>query len=484
MSWSDSEPDTWNTPAITRDGFSFKDDKFYVAIGYHTHTRKDTAELYALLTYTPPPPALTKAGKVAKRQPKDTHKDEEAHFYAAQLIHYGLKPLKTREPAKKRLLAAFGVPEAVLELEVALRQEWKELDAKMEERRELIRAEEREQMAKYREVAEKERAAMILQKENEKNAETAGQANAPAAKTSWERGHEGTKKTATQKTSAVPMHLDGSDDEPEIVAVNMKMTRAQMLEKISSLSESQAQGLLKKIFENLSAAEKLFQAEFTTIAKGKGPSAKSTTNGKKYGGETADPSEWIGEYHVTVPKLAENWDDAEGIKSLEVYPSSTSAHIWASFDFGIISGVMRSVGPPPNSPNQGIPFEWRGREAGEDVMTFSKSNRGILTFLDGGKITAEMSGDLCSKFSFAGALQQRAGKPIPRKSSIQQRKEVKAWKKEWRGINWTNYEVANKARWGGWGGEEENESPFESDTTTDEEMGDFQPDSEGFDEAF
>ena len=49
-----------------------------------------------------------------------------------------MKPLKTREPAKKRLLAAFGgadgksveAPKAVLELEVALRKEWKELDAK------------------------------------------------------------------------------------------------------------------------------------------------------------------------------------------------------------------------------------------------------------------------------------------------------------------------------------------------------------------
>jgi len=124
MSWYDSELDEWNTPAITRNGFSFKDDKFYVATGYHTHTRKDAVELYAFLTYTPPPLALTKAGKAAKRQPNDTHKDEEAHFCAAQLVHCGLKSLKTREPAKKRLLAAFGgddgktleVPKAVLEL--------------------------------------------------------------------------------------------------------------------------------------------------------------------------------------------------------------------------------------------------------------------------------------------------------------------------------------------------------------------------------
>ena len=98
-------------------------------------------------------------------------------------------------------------------------------------------------------------------------------------------------------------------------------------------------------------------------------------------------------------------------------------------------------------------------------MMFSNLNRGILTFLDGGRITAQMSGDFSTKFSFSGALQQHLGKPIPRKSTVQQRKEVRAWKKKWRGINWTNYEVANKARWGRWGGDKEDESVFESDTT-------------------
>jgi hypothetical protein len=291
MSLSESEPDEWNTPAIARDGFSFKDDKFYVTVGYHTHTRKDAAELYALLTYTPPPPALTKAGKVAKRQPKDTHKDEEAHFYEAQLIHYGLKPLKTREPAKKRLLAGFDgadgkgleVPKAILELEVALRKEWKELDAKMEEGRELIRAEEKKRMATYWEAVEKEQAA---RQDAQEKAEVVPHANAPVAKSTGGevKNAPRTKKTA-KKTSAVPMTLDDSDDEPEIVAVNTnsKMSKTQMLEKITHLTESQAHGLLKKIFENVPAAEKLFQAEFTITAKGKGSGTKSKANGKKQG---------------------------------------------------------------------------------------------------------------------------------------------------------------------------------------------------------
>ena len=60
------------------------------------------------------------------------------------------------------------------------------------------------------------------------------------------------------------------------------MTRAQMLQKITTLSESQAHGLLKKIFESVPATEELFQAEFTITAKGKASGTKSNTNGKKH----------------------------------------------------------------------------------------------------------------------------------------------------------------------------------------------------------
>jgi len=85
---------------------------------------------------------------------------------------------------------------------VALRKEWKELDAKMEERRELIRAEEKEQMARYRKAAGKEEAArQQAQKENPKKAEVAPQANAPIAKPAGSgfKKAPGPKKAVTQK---------------------------------------------------------------------------------------------------------------------------------------------------------------------------------------------------------------------------------------------------------------------------------------------
>jgi hypothetical protein len=81
------------------------------------------------LTYTAPPPVLTKAGKVAKRQPRP-HEDESEEFYISQLAHYGLPPAKTKEAAKRALLSAFGtnktlqVPPKILDLEKEMHKEY------------------------------------------------------------------------------------------------------------------------------------------------------------------------------------------------------------------------------------------------------------------------------------------------------------------------------------------------------------------------
>ncbi|KAI4293879.1 hypothetical protein K525DRAFT_274810 [Schizophyllum commune Loenen D] len=113
---------------VSRDDFFYDGTMFYVELeGKHRHPRCDVSSLHGLLTYTPGP-LLTKKGQVAKRQPPP-YKDPPAHFYTAQMIHYGLKPLKTRDPAKKKLLAACGgsstiaVPAHILQLKQQLATE-------------------------------------------------------------------------------------------------------------------------------------------------------------------------------------------------------------------------------------------------------------------------------------------------------------------------------------------------------------------------
>lgn len=73
----------------------------YVSVDHNTHTRSSSDRIRTLLNIGPGP-ALTKAGKPKVHQPKD----ETGHFYTAQLLLYGLKPLSSKPAAKKALLAA------------------------------------------------------------------------------------------------------------------------------------------------------------------------------------------------------------------------------------------------------------------------------------------------------------------------------------------------------------------------------------------
>jgi hypothetical protein len=116
---------------VVHEPFSYSGSRFYVTIDGHDHERADPQTLHQLLTYTEPDPVYTKAGNLAKRQPPP-HQDSPWHFYTAQLVHYGLKPLKTKDAAKRNLLAAFGadrclsVPDRILELEERLEREYQQ----------------------------------------------------------------------------------------------------------------------------------------------------------------------------------------------------------------------------------------------------------------------------------------------------------------------------------------------------------------------
>jgi len=122
---------------------------------------------------------------------------------------------------------------------------------------------------------------------------------------------------------------------------------------------------------------------------------------------------------------------------------------------------MRSIGPLPSITGGRAFVEWRGYEGGESEMAFSKTNRGILRFYGNGHVQGNMRGGPCGSYYFEGTFDRT----IPKKSESRQLDQVRRWKREWRGINHRNYEVKRKSRWGGWGGEEVNESAYESDTT-------------------
>ncbi|VDB97876.1 unnamed protein product [Peniophora sp. CBMAI 1063] len=167
-----------------------------------------------------------------------------------------------------------------------------------------------------------------------------------------------------------------------------------------------------------------------------------------------------GEFAVKAPYLAEQWDDASGDLTLMLSPSrGTGKHLWGSFDFGIVKGIIRA-GAPPTTVGATVAFKWRGHEQGEGQMEFGEENKGTLTFLGNGKIRGTMVGGFMSEFVFS-AIQDRESL-----RSVVWNMHVKEWKEEWRGINDRTYNAARVGRWGNWcAGGDYKERPAGSDTS-------------------
>ena len=106
-------------PPVSRDAWSYGGDFHVEASGHNRHRRATIPELKAHF------------------EGSDSSKDRPAHWYEAQLIHYGLPPSKTKGTAKMRLFEAINkgdikVPAHITKIETDLKKEFakKEREAK------------------------------------------------------------------------------------------------------------------------------------------------------------------------------------------------------------------------------------------------------------------------------------------------------------------------------------------------------------------
>ncbi|KAH8805245.1 hypothetical protein F5884DRAFT_443147 [Xylogone sp. PMI_703] len=108
-------------PPVCEDGFAFANGDFFAeASGQNRHRRVAVAELKALFS-------------------SGSDKEHPAHWFEAQLIHYGLPSSKTKSVARMRLFDAVNagkliVPKHIVSLESKLKKEWtkKDREAKKE----------------------------------------------------------------------------------------------------------------------------------------------------------------------------------------------------------------------------------------------------------------------------------------------------------------------------------------------------------------
>ncbi|KAF9000275.1 hypothetical protein BDQ17DRAFT_1543303 [Cyathus striatus] len=483
---------------VRRDKFSFHNNQFYVQVEDSDHKREDASKLYSLLTYVAPTgPVLTKAGNVPKHKPKP-HKDPSPQFYRAQLIHYGLPELKTKPAVKKKLLAAFKdgpkgekileVPQSILDLERQMRGEWTKLEEEdLERKREQFRrVEEREKQEQEARTAARaivcaylpdepplglESEYEVEEEEEEDNVFSEvppfvvqtrkrffGLDRAVAERLLddiineyWEVG-----STLRKKMKDMAMYPDGkaarkySGKPPPASNAIAGPSRESTVIDLAADSEGDVKPTEQTALKTTGSKRSRSPPSPRVQPAQKRSKSKSTEI----------PKFCTGSFKITIPSLAKNWpqhvEDENG-ETLTLGPSSTGSHLWGHFDFGIIHGYIRSVGPPPKHEGEKMYFTWRGRERGEDVMAFGDVNRGFVEFsAGGGQVTGAIKGSLTSQATFSG---YRDSGPL----------EVAKWKKEFRLINQAGFEREGTMRWGTWVSEKApGERAMDSDTTDGE----------------
>ncbi|KAI0340987.1 hypothetical protein BDW22DRAFT_373419 [Trametopsis cervina] len=186
-------------------------------------------------------------------------------------------------------------------------------------------------------------------------------------------------------------------------------------------------------------------------------------NGKPNGAAKLEYRDTSGQYDVDCPGLRDNWGEHfMGTYTLKMSPSKGMSRIWATFDFGVVSGIMRCTALPV-AVGESCTFYWRGREEGEGEMTFSDCNNGTITFCGNGRIEGTIAGDLFKETPFSGTVNSGASR-----NTIWAR-YIPEWKEEYRGINEVAYNAAARSRWGKWSaGRGHHEAPEASDTSDGE----------------
>lgn len=426
------------------------------------HPRCSSSKIYDLLTHEDPGPAYTKTGQLHVHQPPK-HKDESHHFYTAQLVHYGLKPLKTKSLAKKALLAAYRgsaegltVPESIMKIEKRLTAEFKKKNAAAE--REHRQNQKRQGQDQNEQPKKRKRDENKSTDKARDDPLTSGKATKKPKTTQTPKDPLTSGKTAkVSKLTKIPKPTVLSDK----VAKDSKSAKVPNDPVTSSKTAKEAKTIKSpKNPVTKGAVAVIPKANKVRIQTSRIPPIYLGTHAILQGPTTLNVARIQGTYTITAPSVSDGWD-CGGPLTLKFAPSSTTSHLWGSFDFGVFKGILRSS-PSIKPKDSTIRFLWRGRETGEGESTYGKKNVAEFKFLgNGNSFAGTMYWDCLGTFNVTGKLDVASSR------NKVFTKNVPGWKKEYWSLNDSNYESEGVGRWGGgggWGYRSESRVELNSDT--------------------
>ncbi|CAH0044913.1 unnamed protein product [Clonostachys solani] len=453
-------------PPASEGGFAFANGEFFAeATGQNRHRRATIPELKDQIA-------------------SGTDKDHPAHWFEAQLLHYGLKPSKTKSVARMRLLDAvngsdLAVPDHVSKLEKKLRTVWTKSEREAKKKAVTPAASKGAASTASAAGGAKRKAEPEKSTPRKKPQPAANKAkptpakldeptpSKPRAKQTARRGgtaasgpSRGSPITATSQASAMARQTarrgGTAASGPSRGSPITTTSQASAMPRQTARRGGVAASGPSRSASIPSASQASTMPRQTARRGGSRATARnppSQSKGFPSGGievssddddppppysmveddELAPLGLLNGDYHIRSSDVTDQWDHFGSEFDLTL--TISGRQLWGRFDLGVIEGIMHFSERPWASSEEGLPFTWRGRE-NEGPIFYGGHNKGEIRFLGGGVIEG--------RFDYQGL--EFDGRRIPDQGT---RSSVSAsnMEQEWGEYNEDRYEEENRARW-------------------------------------
>ncbi|KAK6845078.1 hypothetical protein PG995_015188 [Apiospora arundinis] len=442
-----------NHTPVARDGFAFANGDLYAEVsGHNRHRRATLAELKTHFD-------------------KGSDKDHPAHWFEAQLIHYGLPPSKTKAVARMRLFDAVkvaGGKGGTLKLDREAKKALKSTGGAAGPSTATTATKKAGTKRKAEEsvdvtvnvaginitvsktgTAATSSATQSSSKKTKTTAATTPKATAPkAAIPKGATKAKAAPKSATPRTATPSKSVKGKATPAKSKTATPHLPLRQDLLRHQSLAPSKPLANPPSFLSVLSAMTTLPTCPLVEIqCRVRAPNRlpASFRIGHEYsdaGHSSASHGSPVslkslgllnGRYDIDCPYVAGEWphvgDDFELVLTL----AGTS--LWGHFDLGIVEGVFLLDQRPFESSHDELNFIWRGRERDGPIM-YGDSHRGWIKFLGGGRVEGYLD---WMGIDFHG---QR----VPGQSTTSEI-SAREMDREWNGYSEREYERENRARW-------------------------------------
>ncbi|KAL2012513.1 hypothetical protein VTN00DRAFT_38 [Thermoascus crustaceus] len=436
----------------------------------NTDFHPNVAEFLPLLT-----PRLTKAGKVAKRQPEIPKKSLK--WWRAQCGFRGLKMTGTIQDLQGRLREFGGEKESAMSAKMAelrdqMKREWSEKNSqKVEEEWKSSDDSRKAQLwpkrflfEKCLETPERRKVATVVRVTDWANA---------MEKAAPEMGVE--IETMRIPVSMYPDGVYKSGLRDVVLGVDKKAVRA----KAAEISRGRDQIRQKEAQEKAEKKHKK-QEDFE----------KEYSRAEQHAGKRSGYWDVGGRWKISCPYIEEQWGRNDDECTLDIHVADNgkeSVQMYAMFEFIALTGIMRFVNPEaehhsddekddddepddeeddysnaggetpdlfllsetqlPSSKNREFSYRWRGEETGEgEIQLYSDKRLCSLEFTSPNSLHGTIDGGFLGKVEFRGFKE----KSLVTDQVGQKRKrrgDAYIANEEWQSRNEAAYERARVGRW-------------------------------------